>query len=154
MAASNRAQNATSMRIRLTSWSSLIPNLEVITKKGGKSWPTRGCAQLGSLGLPHDQRPVPQREPLTRIIRNRCFERSIEKPRPGETGALRTEGGGGCRGAFHPIKILSLFKLTAALPFAPLHSAAKDHHAPLTARRRDLPPRNAPLQSALVSGHV
>src|SRR5262249_47104621 len=38
-----------------------------------------------------------QREPLAGIIRNRCIECSNEKPRPGETGALRKAGGrGGC----------------------------------------------------------
>ena len=45
---------------------------------------------------------------------------------------------------------LSLFTLTAALPFAPLHSAAKDRRILSTVRRRDRPPRNVPLQSALV----
>src|SRR4249919_3953360 len=64
-----------------------------------------------------------------------CLHSSNEKPRPGETGALRTEGGWGYRGSFHPTKILSLFKLTEALPLAPLHSAAKDRRAPLVARR-------------------
>ena len=39
----------------------------------------------------------------------RCLHSSNEKPRPGETGALRTEGGG-VGGAFHPTKI-----------FEPLH---------------------------------
>jgi len=34
-----------------------------------------------SLMLPYDQRPVAQREPLTRIVRNRCTERSM----PGAT---------------------------------------------------------------------
>jgi hypothetical protein len=32
---------------------------------------------LFSLTLPYDQRPIPQREPLARIIRNCCFERSM-----------------------------------------------------------------------------
>jgi hypothetical protein len=40
----------------------------------------------------------------------------------------------------------------AGLPLAPLHSAAKDRRAPLVARRRDRPPRIAPLQSAPFSG--
>jgi hypothetical protein len=48
--------------------------------------------------LPYDQRPVAQREPLTRIIRNRCIERRKGKAPVSPAGALRTEGGGGVGG--------------------------------------------------------
>ena len=44
--------------------------------------------------------------------------------------------------------------LTAALSLAsPLRLAATDRRAPLAARRRDRPPRIAPLQSVRLSGH-
>jgi hypothetical protein len=43
--------------------------------------------------------------------------------------------------------------LTAALPLAPLHSAATDRRVLLAAPRRDRRRRIAPLQSALLSGH-
>jgi hypothetical protein len=46
-------------------------------------------------------------------------------------------------------KMFELATLTAVSPLTPLHSAAKDHRAPLAARRRDRRPRTAPLRSAL-----
>jgi hypothetical protein len=71
----------------------------------------------------------------------------------GETGALWTEGGVS-GDAFRPIwEIRAFFMLTAALSLAsPLRLDATDRRAPLAARRRDQPPRIAPLRSALLSG--
>jgi hypothetical protein len=63
---------------------------------------------------------------------------SNEKPRPGETGALRTEGGsGGVGGCLPSNQNLSLFILTAALPPVPPHLVAKDRRDPSAAPRRD-----------------
>src|SRR5690349_20638987 len=71
----------------------------------------------------------------------------MKSPGLGETGALRTEGGGvGSGDAFHPT--LNLFTLTAALPLSPLHSVAADHRDPLAVPRRDRRRRSVLLQSA------
>ena len=83
----------------------------------------------------------------------RCLHSSNEKPRPGGTGALRTEGVGVSGGAFHPTQKSEPLHVDGGSPLALLHSIAKDRRAPLAARPRDRPPRNVPLQSALVSGH-
>jgi hypothetical protein len=59
---------------------------------------------LFSLLLAYQQWRVAQREALTAIAASK--QAANEKPRPGRPGALRTEGGWGCRGgAFHPTKI-------------------------------------------------
>jgi hypothetical protein len=73
--------------------------------------------------------------------------RANEKPRPGGTGALRTEGGGsgGCGEYFHPY----LVTLSVASPSAPLHLIAKDHRVLSVAQQCNSLPRIAPLQSDL-----
>jgi hypothetical protein len=58
--------------------------------------------------------------------------------------------------AFRPIcEIRAFFMLMAALSLvSPLRLVATYRRAPLAARRRDRPPRIAPLQSAPLSGRV
>src|SRR6516165_4643095 len=46
-----------------------------------------------------------------------------------------------------------MFTLTAVELSVPPHSVARDHHVLSTMRRRDPPPRTAPLRSALLLGH-
>ena len=77
-----------------------------------------------------------------------------KSPGRGDRGFKDGRGGGvgGCLPS--NLRNPSFFMLTAALSLAsPLRLDATDRRAPLAARRRDQPPRTAPLQSALLSGH-
>jgi hypothetical protein len=98
--------------------------------------------------------PIPQREPLTRIVRDRRMKRRKGKaPAWGDRGFK--DGRGGVSGGCLPSnQNLSLFMLTGASRSVPPRLVAKDRRAPLAARRRDRLPRIAPLQSAPLSGRV
>jgi hypothetical protein len=71
----------------------------------------------------------------------------MKSPRLGETEGFKDRRRWGV-GGMPSIQPKIWFMLTAACLSLPPYSIAKDRHVLSTARRRDRPPRIAPLQSA------